>query len=488
MSDEKSAPAALGAQPTMPMPMPMIDGLVRRTSQAVLGKLASATSQVVEEALRAARASLYFTSHTIDGNVLPTLKSLSEIRQDIEESWLETVNGKKQLGEHLTDRGGRVDAGRRYKKLVHELGGSLFGSAVYDDEEVLLANDVYKLSYLPPKQGVPVAETAVFFLAGFIPYGDRLFRFLPEANLFDRFLERGIPVYLMELVGDKDEMRNMGQVTVDRQIDWIDEMAGVAFRHNRERKMIAIGYCGSGLQLVAYLAARTRDADAKFKTASIFVTPVDAAKCNILAEMVANLPRSLIWTAFQRSQLLGGYLKGIEMWAALDTSLKNVFAKTSIGRFASGWKKPAYAKVHFLADLEPKQRFELAAAYWISVKNAERYPLPVDLARRASYLYDKGVGADGYLGFEHRGKRVTLTSILTDSSLRVTAFFAGLDPLVQPESGHVLKKILGDRYQQISHPTAAHVSYICFPAQWDTANPGAFLPNPIDVLLADYAK
>jgi hypothetical protein len=470
------------------MTLPMMDERMRRTTQAVLGKVASASSYVFEEALRAARASLYFTSHTIDGELLPTFKSLSEISQDITSSWLDTVAGKKDLAAHVKDMGERAESGRRYEKLVHELGGSLFGSAVYDGEEVILANDVYKLSYLPAKEGVEPAGPAVFFLAGFIPYGDRLFRFLPEANLFDRFLERGVPVYLMELVGDKDQIRNMGQVTVDRQIAWIDEMAGAAFRHNQGRKMIAIGYCGSGLQLIAYLAARAADADAKFKSAALFVTPVDAAKCNILAEMVANLPRTLVSAALRRSQILGGYLRGLEMWAALDTSLKNVFSKTALGRFATGWKKPAFSKVRFLADLDPKQRFELAAAYWISVKNAERFPLPVDLVRRASWLYDKGVGENGELGFEYQGEPVTLKTIADKSSIRLTAFFAGLDPLVQGESGHVLKKFLGDRYQQITHPTAAHVSYICFPMQWNAALPGAFLPNPLDVLIADWGK
>lgn len=450
----------------------------------LLGKVANATSFVVEEALRTARAGLYFTSHTIDGQFLPVFKSLSDIRQDIET----TLKSDKDLGENLKDLGGRANAGRRYKHLVHSLGGQLFGSAKYAGEKVLLANDIYRLSFLPPKKGAPAADAAVFFLAGFIPYGDRLFRFLPEANLFDRYLERGIGVYLMELVGDKDQMKSLGQVTVERQIDWIDEMAEAAFRHNGNRKMIAQGYCGSGLQLMAYLAARAKDADAKFATASVFVTPVDAAKCTILSEMVANVPRSLVWTALQRSQVQTGYLRGLEMWAALDTSLKNVFAKTSFGRFATGWKKPRLATVNSVADLTPAERFELAAAYWISVENAEHFPLPVDLVRRASWLYDKGVGEDGYLGFHYRGRPVSLQAIAKESKLRVTAFFAGQDPLVQGEAGHVLKKILGDRYRQITHPTAAHVSYICFPAQWDEANPRAFLPNPIDVLLEDWAK
>lgn len=460
----------------------------RTTGKKVLGKVASAASFVVEEALRTARAGLYFTSHTIDGEFLPVFRSLSDIRKDIEDSLAGTLDGQKELTASLKDLGGRANAGRRYEHLVHQLGGALLGTAKYEGEKVLLANDVYRLVHLPPKKGVPAADASVFFLAGFIPYGDRLFRFLPEANLYDRYLERGIGVYLMELVGDKDQMHDLGKVTVEKQIDWIDEMAETAFRHNGGQKMIATGYCGSGMQLMAYLAARAGDADRKFKTAMVYVTPIDPSKCTIMAEMVSNVPRSLLWTALQRSRMQGGYLRGIEMWAALDTSLKNVFTKTSVGRFVTGWKKPQYGKVSHLSDLGPAERFELAAAYWISVQNAEHFPLPVDLVRKASWLYDRGVADDGYLGFEYRGRPVTLRSIEKDSTMRVTGIFAGLDPLVQGESGHVLKRILGDRYQQITNPTAAHVSYICFPAQWDKAHPAAFLPNPIDVALADYAK
>ncbi|MBI5549146.1 MAG: hypothetical protein HY901_35115 [Deltaproteobacteria bacterium] len=482
-----SGPAPEVAPVSVPEQAPP-KGWLKRASEAVLDKGASASSFLTEELLRTARASLYLTSHTIEGQFLPVFNSLSEMRQDIETSWLDAVAGRKSWFNHAQELGDRLVAGSRYQSLVGELGKQLFGSAVYAGEQVLAKNDVYRLSYLPPKKGVAVSEASLFFVAGFIPYGDRLFRFLPEASLYERYLERGIPVYLMELVGDRQEMTGLGRVTVERQIDWIDEMAQVAFRHNGERKMVAQGYCGSGLQLLSYLAARPRDADAKFKLATLFVTPVDAKRCNIFAEMVSNMPRSLLWSAWQRSQLMGGYVRGAEMWAGLDTSLKNVFAKTPMGRFASGWKKPAWSKVKSVSDLNPLQRFELAGAYWISVDNAERFPIPVELVRAAIHAYDRGVGDDGMLGISYKGRPVTLRSIAEESQLRLTAFYAGQDKLVQEETGHVLMKLLGPRYRQLTHPTAAHVTYVCFPAQWDKAHPKAFLPNPIDVILEDYAR
>ena len=161
-----------------------------RAGKRALATLAGAASFAAEEALRAARAGLYFTSHTIDGEVLPAFKSLSEMRGDVEATLAGTMTGDQPLRPRLEELGTRASAGRRYEHLVHELGGALFGSAVYPGEQVLRANDVYRLSYLPPKRGVERAPAAVFFLAGFIPYGDRLFRFLPEANLYDRFLKR----------------------------------------------------------------------------------------------------------------------------------------------------------------------------------------------------------------------------------------------------------------------------------------------------------
>ncbi len=437
--------------------------------------------------IRAVPSELGTPRRTLDGQLLPALASLSEMRQDVETSWLDAVRGKKSFGQHLHDLGDRAAAGGRYQELVNGPGKELFGSAVFAGEQVLTRNDVYRLPWLPPKRGSPPTGEALFFLGGFIPYGDRLFRFLPEANLFDRYLERGLAVYLMELVGDRHEMKNPGQVTVERQIDWIDELAQVAFRHHGERKLLAQGYCGSGTQLLAYLAARPRDAQAKLKSATLFVTPVDARRCQIFAELVSNLPRSLLWVSLQRNQLSGGYVRGVEMWAGLDTGLKNVFAKTPFGRFATGWRKPEYAKVATVSDLSPAQRLELAAAYWISVDNAGRFPMPVDLVRKALRLYDRGVSEDGGLGFEYKGRPVTLRALATDSTLRVLAVYAGQDKLVAGDTARVLAKILGARFRQVTHPTAGHVSYVCSPGQWDPRHPKAFLPNPVDAILEEAA-
>jgi len=447
---------------------------------------AEAGSFLAEEWLRAARAGLYFSSHALE-SALPAFSAFSDMREDVLKSFLDTVAGRRSPAEHWTELSGRVAAGARYRKLVHTLGKELLGTATYAGEQVLAANDVYRLSYLPPKAGAPATDAAIFFVAGFIPYGDRLFRFLPEASLYERYLERGIPVYAMELAADGRDLKGLGGVTVERQIDWIDEMAATAQHHNGGRRMIAQGYCGSGTQLVAYLCARPKNAEAKFSLASLFVTPVDAKRCTVFAETMANMPRSAAWTSLARSQVTGGYLRGLEMWAGLDLSLKNIFVKTWVGRFASGWKNPAWANVRTVADLAPMQRFELAGAYWISVDNARRFPLPVDLVRKAMHLYDKGVGADGLLGAKYRGRDIGIADLARESSLRVVSFFGGQDKLVQEESGAVLKSHLGPRYRAIVHPAAGHVSYICFPSQWSSASPKAFAPNPIDVLLAESA-
>jgi hypothetical protein len=376
-------------------------------STQALSRSAEVTSNVVEEGLRAARASLHVTSHALEV-MLPVFTSLSEVREDVTRSFQDALAGKKSVTQHFSDLNDRVSAGGRYRTLVKTFGKELLGSATYAGEQVLLSNDVYRLTYMPPKKGSKKGMPAVFFLGGFIPYGDRLFRFLPEANFYDRFLERGMPVYAMELVGDGSKIKSLGSVTVERQISWIDQMSEAAFRHNGDQKMIAQGYCGSGMQMMAFLAARPQSAEARFKVASFFVTPIDAKRCKVFAETVANMPRSAFWTMLTRAQLTGGYMNGLEMWAGLDLSIKNIFVKTPVGRFATGWKQPVYAKVKTSTDLTPAQRFELAAAYWISVENARRFPLPVDLVRKAVHLYDRGVGPDGLLGFVFQGRPVGL--------------------------------------------------------------------------------
>ncbi len=465
-----------------------VSGKLLGFGRDVVRRGTTATGTVVEEGLRSARASLYMTSHFIEGGLLPALNFASEMGRDIETSWLDAVSGKKPLAQHVEEMAERTLSASKYERLVQSFGSELFGSARFEGEEVLSQNDVYRLVYLPPKPGVPRQEAALFQVGGFIPYGDRIFRFLPEANLYDRWLERGVPVYVMEVKGDRHQLGDFGALTLDRFIDQTDELAGVAFVHNGQRKMIAGGYCGTGLQLLAYLAGRPRDADAKFETATIFVSPVDGRKCQIMAEMVSNLPRSMMATQLARSQLLGGYLNGVEMWAGLDMSLKAIFIKTSLGRFASGWKNRAWAAVHEVKDLAPQQRFELAGAYWISVPNADRFPIPIDLVRLAIASYDRGIGPDGDLHLRYRGQPLNLKAIAEGSSLKLTGIYGGQDKIVQEDTGHVLKQIFGDRYAHHVNPTAAHVSYICVPIQWRPGLPTSFLPNPIDEVLAQYAS
>jgi hypothetical protein len=446
-----------------------------------------ATGAVAGEALRSLRGGLFVTSHFIDGELLPALSSVSEMGSDIQSSWLDTLAGRKTLYAHLEELSERTLSASKYERLVQTMGGELFGSARYAGEERLLETDVFRLSYVPPKAGGAGQPPAYFQLGGFIPYGDRIFRFLPEANLYDRFLERGMPVYLMELKGDRHDMTDIGEITLEKFIDTVEDMATVAWRHNQRRKMIAGAYCGTGLQLLAYLAARPRDAELKFDTAAMFVSPVDGRKCQIMSELIANLPRSFFSTTFARIKLLGGVLPGVEMWAGLDLTLKATFIKTSFGRFTAGWKNRAWAPIREVKDLSPQQRFELAGAYWISVPNADRFPMPIDLVKLAVASYDGGIKDDGDLHAKYRGQPINLRAIAEATSLRLTGIYGAQDKIVQEETGHVLKRILGDRYAHHVNANAAHVSYVCVPVQWLPGHAASFAPNPIDAILQQHA-
>lgn len=460
-----------------------ISSLARR---AVRGG-SSAGVSVFDEALRSVRAGLFTGSHFIDGELLPSLTFVSEMARDVEASWLATLDGKKGIGEHFTEIAERLLAASKYKRLVHSLGKELFGSARYPGEQVLADNGIFRLSYLPPKAGVARQAASLFHMGGFIPYGDGIFRFLPEANLYDRFLERGIGVYAMELRGDRHEMRDLGSLTLTRFIDEIDELVSAAFEHNGRRKLVACGYCGTGIQLLSYLAALPGAAEAKIDTAVLFVAPIDGRKCLLLGEMVIHMPRALFLSEFARSRLLGGYLNGITMWAGLDLSLRNMFMKTSVGRFAAGWKNRTLAGVSQLSELLPLQRFELGGAYWISVRNADRFPIPVDLVRQAVAIYDKGIGPDGDTHCDYRGQRINLHAIAKETTIRLTGIYGAQDKVVQEDTAHVLKQILGERYRHVVNHNAAHVSYICIPTQWQPGHEASFTPNPVDLILEQYA-
>lgn len=477
-------------EPPIPAePPPSRLGAIRQravgAATRVVRKGVRAAATVTEEGLRSARAGLFVASHLIDGHVIPALDAGEGIVRDVEAAGLEAVDGR--TAEPLRRLGVKAKSGSAYAKLVDTVGRDLLGSARFAGETTLADNGVYRLQYLPPAEGVPRSDVAIFFVGGFIPYGDRLFRFLPEANLFDRYLERGLPVYLMEVSGDGSAPKSLENVTAEQVVDWIDAFAGIAFTHNGERRLSAQGYCGSAIHLLSWLSALPGSAGEKIATATLYAPPLDARRC-LLAEPVSLIPRSLMWATLRRSELFGGRYHGLELWAGLDVSLRNVFRKTSAGRFATGWRKPELAGQRDANGLSVKRRFELADAYWTSIDNARRHSMPVALVRQAMHLHERGVDADGHLGFSYRGRPVGLRALATESRIRVCAFFGGRDKLVPPEAGRPLKVFLGDRYREVFHPNAAHVGYVCRPDQWRTGGPDAFDPNPLDVILEEYAR
>jgi hypothetical protein len=464
----------------------MTPATVAKQGAALVDRGSHAVAWAADEVLRASRAGLYLTSHAIEGNVLPALTFLSTVTEDVAASWHATLAGEKPPLAHFTDLGRRLMSGARYERLVDRLGGELFGSAAFAGQETLARTDHYTLSYLPPRAGVPAAPFALFHVGGFIPYGDGIFRFLPEANFYDRFLERGVPVYAMELAGPRDRMGKLRGLTLERIIDTIDDFGRAAGAHHGGKKLVIEGYCGTGMQMLSCLAAKPAAA-ARYAAAALFVAPVDARKCMPIAELLLHLPRTLVTTQVAKAEIMRGYLRGLELWAGLDTSLKNVFVKTPLGRFASGWTSGAFAHVSRADELTPAQRFELAAAYWISLANVERYPIPADLIRLFVRLFTDGVKADGLTGATYRGRPIDLTAIRTETKLPVVAFYGDKDLVVQEASGRVLKDLLGGRYRHVVHQQAGHVSYILTPAIWQPGTPRSLDPNPIDLLAATVA-
>ena len=99
---------------------------------------------------------------------------------------------------------------------MQTLGKEIFGAAVYKGEKRLVETDHFTLTYIPAKEGTTKQKAALFHVGGILPYSDELFRFIPEVSFFDRFIERGIPVYAMELRGDKDTIKNYGNLNLEK--------------------------------------------------------------------------------------------------------------------------------------------------------------------------------------------------------------------------------------------------------------------------------
>lgn len=424
----------------------------------------------------------YLMERWVDGGLSPLMKSLWSMERDIADPLLDCLLGEREISDCLREWGKRTYSGSRYRKLVHTLGKELFGSARFDGEEVVSESELFTLSYLPPLDGAERPGAALFHVGGFIPYGDRVFRFLPEANLFLPFLRRGIPVYAMEVKPGLGRSRLLG-VTLEELVDAIDSMSAAAHRHHGGGAMILEGYCGLGLPMLAFIAARPSEADARFGVAMLMAAPVDARACTQLGEMLESVPDALLSPRLTLSSIFGRYLHGEPLRLAIDIPISTFFYKTRTGQFLAGWKRQDFAAVEKIEDLSPAQRMELAGAYWISPRTFANSPIPNELLRLFATLWNDGLDEELSLPCRYRGEQLTLRTIRDKTDIALVGLYGGEDRLIPQETGAILQRIFGDRYRHVVHEGAGHVSYIVVPALWDSRLPHAFRPNPIDAAL-----
>lgn len=443
----------------------------------------------LEETMKTFGMRNFFLNRMFDGGVVPAINSLLEMEKDFTDSLLQSVYGEKNWFESAKEMRDRLVAGTRYNELVLKLGKEIFGKATFEGEKQLHEDDHFRLTFIPAKKGTTATKMAVFHVGGILPYSDLLFRFLPEVNFFERFTEAGIPVYAMELKGDKDEIgANFGKLNLDRYVDAIKEMTDIAFKHNQNEKLVLESYCATTLTAIAYVNALPKDADKKIKVFSTYVGPVDGSKCSVLSDMMTLLPQNLLLTHYTMANLTGGYVTGDSLRRTQDMALKGFFPKTAFGRFVTGWKNKEYADVNTVADLSDEQRKDLAGAYWISPENCNRFPVPLDIARFSTRVFIEGVGSQGEIPYKYKGTPLSFQALLKETSIQMVGFYGEKDRLVPGETADILVKVLGNRYTKVVHKGAGHISYVLTPKVWDKKNPKALDPNPIDLITKLYNK
>lgn len=429
---------------------------------------------LTEEARRLVKSNARF-AHQAQSAWTAAFEAGAAIQRDLWSSWFGVLGGQKSITEHLRFVGDRTASSLRYDRLVPTLGKALFGSARFPGERVLAEDDTFRLTYIPPRQGIP-ARAALFHVGGFIPYGDRVFRFLPEQNLFNPLLERGMPVYAMELKADPARLPGLGQFNLERMIDSIDRLSAIAFRHNGSQKMVLEGYCGNGLPALTFAAAKPRAADRRFSVAATMVAPIDGTKCQ-MAAMVRETPRGVRALNRAAATALGGQVPGLAAAMSFDlTAEDGGFAKTPAGRMATGWKNPEWAGVRALADLTPEQRKTLAGAYWISPEAAVQCPLPLGMADFSERVFSEGI-TNGVIPATYRGRPLNLRTIREQTRLRVLGFYGGKDPVISEATAAPLREALGRRYSHFVYPDAGHIAFVLSGKTWRAPN------NPADRIL-----
>lgn len=444
---------------------------------------ANMVDKVVDEGLTHLRYASWTANQWLDGNLLPSWEAGLKLQRSFRGSVLDVIAGKRGWKDLAKESGERLRAGVRFQRLMNTLGKEAYGSARFAGELELARDSGFKLSYLPPKAGVETEDVAVFHAGGVIPYGEGIFRLTPEYNLYDRFLERGMPVYVMEIAGDANDVKYAG-ITMDAIVRATERLSNIAFEHNQRRKMVLEGYCGSGTQALAYLAALPADVDRKFSVFATFVTPIDGKKCGKLAEQVQRTPTGMADAQLGLWQALGMTVPADTQRIGLDLTLGAVMMKSAFGYFTAGWLRDDLARVKTAADLTPAQRRDLAGAYWISPDSARRFPVPVDVSRYTARMFSEGVTPDGKMPWTFEGRALSLGDLATQTQIRSVGFFGSEDPVIPDRTGHVMMQILGDRYQHVVHVGMGHISYVLTPRAWQKGKPGAMTPNPVDAMLA----
>jgi hypothetical protein len=250
----------------------------------LLGKGSAVCYPALKDSINAMRLAVYTTEHVFEGTMVPAMQAMVAMQEQWLGGLVSAMRGDQSYGEFASETWARMRSGARFNHLVTTLGCELFGSASWPNEKVLLEDGMFRLTHLPPKPGEP-AGPPLFHASGGIPYGDRIFRLLPEANLYERFTERGMPVYAMELRGDCSEV-DYGGLTLDGHVDNLQRFIDKAYEH-AGRPLVLEGYCGHGMQLLPYLAAKPAHAQAKLAAVALFVSPVDGRACT----MVSDIPR-----------------------------------------------------------------------------------------------------------------------------------------------------------------------------------------------------
>ncbi|ACY17935.1 hypothetical protein [Haliangium ochraceum] len=455
------------------------------TRQALTGLVQrgmSTSQSAVKHTIESLRHAAHSATSYLESAVYPAMQALLAINEQIAQDVVSTVRGERTWRELFEETSQRIDAAGRFSPLVHSWGRDIFGSATYPGETVIAQDECFRLVYVPPAPDVPTQPVAVFHAGGCIPYGDRIFRMHPDFNLFDRFRERGLPVYVMELRGDRNQI-DYSALTIDIVVDAIAHMSEQAYLHNGERKMILEGYCGHGTQALTYVAAKPADADSKFSTCALFVTPVDGTRCAAISAAVRATPDFYHEALMAFYGAMNSYVPGASVQTGLDMSLGALFAKSRIGYFSAGWNRVDLAEVASAGDLTPEQQRDLAGTYWVSRECSARFPVPVGIARFTSALFKDGVSADGTMPYPVHDKPVTLAAIRDQTSMPVIGIFGGRDPVVPDDTAHILASLLGDRYTHVLHPRAGHISYVLSAAAWNRDSPRGMQPNPIDLML-----